>query len=34
VALTPGAQRMLAQTLDRYAATVTSRGDATVFTLR
>jgi hypothetical protein len=34
VALTPGAQRMLAQTLDRYAATVTSQGDATVFTLR
>ena len=33
-ALAPAAQRMLAQTLDRYAATVTSRGDATVFTLR
>ena len=33
-ALTPGAQRTLAQTLDRYAATVTSRGPVTLFTLR
>ena len=32
--LTPPAQRMLAQTLDRYAASVTSREDAAVFTLR
>ncbi|HYO76187.1 MAG TPA: hypothetical protein VE010_06950 [Thermoanaerobaculia bacterium] len=32
--LTPSAQRMLAQTLDRYAANVTSRGDVTLFTLR
>ena len=34
VALSPGAQRMLAQTLDHYAAGVTSRGAATVFTLK
>jgi hypothetical protein len=33
-ALTPPAQRMLAQTLDRYAYNVASRGGATVFTLR
>ncbi len=33
-ALTPQAQRMLAQTLDRFASTVTSRGGATIFTLR
>jgi len=33
-ALSPAAQRMLAQTLDRYAAGVVSRGGATVFTLR
>lgn len=33
-ALSPGAQRMLAQTLDHYAAGVTSRGAATVFTLK
>ena len=32
--LTPPAQRMLAQTLDRFAASVTSREDAAVFTLR
>jgi hypothetical protein len=32
--LTPPAQRMLATTLDRYAASVTSRGNATVFTLK
>ena len=32
--LSPAAQRMLARTLDRYAASVTSRGDATLFTLR
>jgi hypothetical protein len=32
--LSPAAQRMLARTLDRYAVTVTSRGDATLFTLR
>jgi len=33
-ALSPAAQRMLAQTLDHYAASVTSRGAATLFTLR
>jgi hypothetical protein len=33
-ALSPAAQRMLAQTLDHYAASVVSRGAATVFTLR
>jgi len=33
-ALSSGAQRMLAQTLDHYAAGVVSRGAATVFTLR
>lgn len=32
--LAPAAQRMLASTLDRYAATVVSRGEATLFTLR
>ena len=32
--LTPEAQRTLAQTLDHYASSVTSRGAATVFTLR
>jgi len=32
--LSPAAQRMLARTLDRYAASVTSRGDATLFTMR
>ena len=32
--LSPAAQRMLAVTLDRYAASVTSRGDVTLFTLR
>jgi hypothetical protein len=32
--LTPGAQKMLAQTLDRYSATVNSRGEVTLFTLR
>ena len=32
--LTPQAQRMLAQTLDRFASSVSSRGAATVFTLR
>jgi len=32
--LTPEAQRILAQTLDPYASNVTSRGNATVFTLR
>ncbi|HEX3071345.1 MAG TPA: hypothetical protein VHX14_22465 [Thermoanaerobaculia bacterium] len=32
--LTPPAQRMLAQTLDRFASSVSSRGSATVFTLR
>ena len=32
--LTPEAQRILAQTLDHYASNVTSRGNATVFTLR
>jgi hypothetical protein len=32
--LTPAAQRTLAQTLDHYAASVASRGTATVFTLR
>ncbi len=32
--LTPSAQRMLAQTLDRFASSVSSRGSATVFTLR
>ena len=32
--LSPEAQRMLAQTLDRYAASVISRGNVTLFTLR
>jgi hypothetical protein len=32
--LSPAAQRMLAITLDRYAANVTSRDDVTLFTLR
>lgn len=32
--LSPAAQRMLAVTLDRYAASVTSRGDVTLFELR
>lgn len=32
--LTPAAQRSLAQMLDRYAASVASRGNATLFTLR
>lgn len=32
--LTPEAQRMLAQTLDRYAASVTTRGTDSLFTLR
>jgi len=32
--LSPNAQRTLAQTLDHYAASVTSRGNATVFTLK
>jgi hypothetical protein len=32
--LSPAAQRMLALTLNAYAANVTSRGDATLFTLR
>jgi hypothetical protein len=32
--LSPAAQKMLAQTLDRYAANVSSRGNATLFTLR
>lgn len=32
--LSPAAQRTLAVTLDRYAASVTSRGDVTLFTLR
>ncbi len=32
--LTPPAQRMLAQTLDHFASSVSSRGSATVFTLR
>ncbi len=32
--LSPEAQRMLAQTLDRYAATVMSKGNVTLFTLR
>lgn len=34
VALEPNAQKLLAQTLDHYAATVTTRGNATLFTLR
>jgi hypothetical protein len=34
IALEAGGQKMLAQTLDRYAATVTTRGHATLFTLR
>ena len=33
-ALSPAAQRIMSQTLDRYAASVVSRGAATVFTLR
>jgi hypothetical protein len=33
-ALAPQAQRMLAQTLDRYASTIASRAGATVFTLK
>jgi hypothetical protein len=32
--LSPGAQRIMSQTLDHYAAGVVSRGEATVFTLR
>jgi hypothetical protein len=32
--LSPEAQRMLAQTLDRYAGSVISRGNVTMFTLR
>jgi hypothetical protein len=32
--LSPEAQRMLAQTLDRYAASVMSKGNVTLFTLR
>jgi hypothetical protein len=32
--LSPAAQRILAVTLDRYAANVTARSDATLFTLR
>ncbi|HYK00698.1 MAG TPA: hypothetical protein VE974_03015 [Thermoanaerobaculia bacterium] len=32
--LSPAAQRMLAQTLDRYAGSVISRGSVTLFTLR
>lgn len=32
--LSPGAQRMLAQTLDRYASNMTARDNATLFTLR
>ena len=32
--LSPQAQRMLAQTLDRYAETVTTRGADSLFTLR
>ncbi|HET8798988.1 MAG TPA: hypothetical protein VFO89_14940 [Thermoanaerobaculia bacterium] len=32
--LDPAAQKRLAQTLDRYAATVTTRGGVTLFTLR
>jgi hypothetical protein len=32
--LTPAAQRMLAQTLDRYASSLASRGGAIVFTLK
>jgi hypothetical protein len=34
IALSPTAQRTLALTLDRYAVHVTSRGEATLFTLR
>jgi hypothetical protein len=33
-ALTPAAKRVLAQTLDRFASNVVSRGGATIFTLR
>jgi len=32
--LSPGAQRMLARTLDRYAASVATRGETALFTLR
>jgi hypothetical protein len=32
--LSPAAQKMLSQTLDRYAANITSRGSAIVFTLK
>jgi hypothetical protein len=32
--LTPAAQRMLSQFLDRYAASVTARGNATLFSLK
>jgi hypothetical protein len=32
--LSPGAQKMLAQTLDRYASNMTARDNATLFTLR
>ncbi|HEX2832020.1 MAG TPA: hypothetical protein VHW00_03345 [Thermoanaerobaculia bacterium] len=34
VALEPNAQKLLAGTLDHYAVTVTTRGNATLFTLR
>jgi hypothetical protein len=33
-ALTPGAKRILAQTLDQFASNVVSRGGATIFTLK
>jgi len=33
-ALSPASQRIMSQTLDRYAAGVASRGAATLFTLR
>ena len=32
--LSPTAQKMLAQMLDRYASSVLSRGNATLFTLK
>ena len=32
--LTPAAQRMLSQTLDRYARGVATKGDVALFTLR
>jgi hypothetical protein len=34
IELTPDARKMLARMLDQYAATVTTRGNATLFTLR